>query len=218
MMIDLHTHSLFSDGELLPSELARRAEVKGYKAIALTDHADVSNLDFIVPRIVKACSTISHKGGITAVPGIELTHVHPDDIGLLAAEARRLGARLVIVHGETIAEPVAPGTNLKAVEAPIDILAHPGIICADAVKRAAARGIALEITTRAGHSLANGHVAKHARAYGAPLIINSDAHAPEDLVSAAYAEKVALAAGLGTSDFADMLNHSASLVKKACRP
>lgn len=28
--IDLHTHSIFSDGELLPSELARRADVLGH--------------------------------------------------------------------------------------------------------------------------------------------------------------------------------------------
>ncbi|MEK7309147.1 MAG: PHP domain-containing protein, partial [Nitrospirota bacterium] len=31
-MIDLHTHSLLSDGVLLPSELIRRAYVIGYKA------------------------------------------------------------------------------------------------------------------------------------------------------------------------------------------
>ena len=41
-MFDLHTHSLLSDGELLPSELARRYEEKGFRAIAITDHADVS--------------------------------------------------------------------------------------------------------------------------------------------------------------------------------
>jgi uncharacterized phage-associated protein len=32
-MIDLHTHTLFSDGELLPSELVRRAEMTGYEAL-----------------------------------------------------------------------------------------------------------------------------------------------------------------------------------------
>ncbi|HEY3347739.1 MAG TPA: PHP domain-containing protein, partial [Nitrospirota bacterium] len=47
-MIDLHTHTLFSDGVLIPAELVRRAEVKGYEAIGLTDHADSSNIDFIV--------------------------------------------------------------------------------------------------------------------------------------------------------------------------
>jgi predicted metal-dependent phosphoesterase TrpH len=34
-MIDLHTHSFLSDGELLPSELVRRAKVKGYRIIGI---------------------------------------------------------------------------------------------------------------------------------------------------------------------------------------
>ncbi|MEE8621286.1 MAG: PHP domain-containing protein, partial [Syntrophobacteria bacterium] len=38
-MIDLHTHSLFSDGELVVSELVRRAEDMGYRFIGITDHA-----------------------------------------------------------------------------------------------------------------------------------------------------------------------------------
>ena len=46
-MYDLHTHSLLSDGELLPSELARRYEEKGYKAIAITDHVDFSNIKIV---------------------------------------------------------------------------------------------------------------------------------------------------------------------------
>ena len=52
-MIDLHTHTLFSDGVLLPSELVYRAKFKGYKAIALTDHVDYSTYDYVIPRIIK---------------------------------------------------------------------------------------------------------------------------------------------------------------------
>ena len=74
-MIDLHTHSIFSDGELIPSELAQRAYAAGYEAIAITDHADHSNLDFIIPRIIKVCLKITEKGNITVFPGIELTHI-----------------------------------------------------------------------------------------------------------------------------------------------
>jgi len=53
-MIDLHTHTVFSDGELIPFELVRRAEAAGYSAMAITDHMDSSNIDLIIPRIIKA--------------------------------------------------------------------------------------------------------------------------------------------------------------------
>ena len=68
-MIDFHTHTIFSDGELVPSELVRRALVNGYEAIALTDHVDSSNIDFVLPRIVKVAEQLnkywSIKGMIT---------------------------------------------------------------------------------------------------------------------------------------------------------
>jgi len=38
-MIDLHTHTFLSDGELGPAELVRRAENAGYRAIGISDHA-----------------------------------------------------------------------------------------------------------------------------------------------------------------------------------
>ena len=111
-MIDLHTHSIFSDGDLIPSELAQRAYAAGYKTLAITDHTDHSNIDFILPRIIKVCAKITEKGKIMALPGVELTHVDPDDIASLAGEARKLGAKIIIVHGETLVEPVPAGTNL----------------------------------------------------------------------------------------------------------
>jgi histidinol phosphatase-like PHP family hydrolase len=214
-MIDLHTHTLFSDGELVPSELVRRAVVIGYTAIALTDHADISNLDFIIPRIREACSKINEKKGLIALPGIELTHVHPEDIAELARQARSLGARIIVVHGETIVEPVMPGTNRKALESDIDILAHPGLIGDDDVKLASRNGICLEITARKGHCLTNGHVAKTALKYGARLIVNTDTHAPEDLISLDRAKMTAQGAGLREDEFSRMLDTSRELVKKA---
>ena len=97
-MIDLHTHSLFSDGELIPSELVRRAEAIGYRALALTDHADSSNLDFIVPRIVKVAKELNEAQSVKVVPGVELTHIPPSLMGALVAEARGLGAALGSRH------------------------------------------------------------------------------------------------------------------------
>jgi predicted metal-dependent phosphoesterase TrpH len=42
-VIDLHTHSTYSDGSDTPSVLARRAREAGLHAIALTDHNSLSN-------------------------------------------------------------------------------------------------------------------------------------------------------------------------------
>lgn len=213
-MIDLHTHCLFSDGELIPSELARRAQHVGYRAIAITDHGDESNLDFIIPRVAGVCRKLSEAYGIQVIPGIELTHVPPIFIKELAMEARKLGARIVIVHGETIVEPVAPGTNAAALAAPIDILAHPGLISDQDVQLAVARGIYLEITSRKGHSLTNGHVAMLARQYGASLVLNTDTHAPQDLVPLDQARKIARGAGLTLPETEAMFANSEALVGK----
>ena len=212
-MIDLHTHSLFSDGVLLVSELVRRAEEMGYHYIGITDHADRSNLDFIIPRVVRVAAEINRHNRIQAVPGIELTHVPPVTIGPLAAEARQLGAQLVVVHGETIVEPVLAGTNRAGLEADIDILAHPGLLTPEEAALAARRGILLEISGRKGHSFTNGHVARVAKAAGAGLILNSDAHGPGDLLSKEMIEKIALGAGMEQADFQQMVQNAENLVR-----
>lgn len=213
-MIDLHTHTIFSDGLLIPSEMARYAVVRGYRALALTDHGDHSNLDFIIPRMVKVAGVLTRAHGITVLPGIELTYVPPEHIAALAVQARQLGARVVVVHGETIVEPVTPGTNLAALKAPIDILAHPGLLTEEEARLAAERGIYLEITTRRGHSLTNGHVARLAREQGASLIMNNDAHLPEDLVTEEKARKIAAGAGLTVDEIETMFSHSQALVER----
>jgi histidinol phosphatase-like PHP family hydrolase len=213
-LIDLHTHSLFSDGELVVSELVRRAEVTGYRFIAVTDHADRSNLDLIIPRLVRAVSEINRHNRVQALAGIELTHVPPATIGLLATEARRLGASIVVVHGETVVEPVMPGTNRAALEADIDILAHPGLITEEEAVLAACRGILLEISGRKGHSFTNGHVVRVAEKTGASLVLNSDAHAPGDLLSREMGRRIALGAGVDEAGFERLIQTSQALVER----
>lgn len=201
-MIDLHTHTLFSDGELVPSELIRRAQAAGLRAIALTDHADMSTFQWILPRVIRACEENGRARPIRCLPGIELTHVPPALIGRYVAEARQMGARIVIVHGESPVEPVEPGTNRAAIDAGADILSHPGLLAEEEARLAAAAGVHLEITARKGHSLANGHVAALARQTGAPLVLNTDAHAPGDLISEGFARVVARGAGLTDGEYA----------------
>ena len=209
-MIDLHTHSIFSDGVLIPSELARRAENAGLKGIGITDHGDLSNIDFIIPRIVDIAQELNRVMNITVIPGIEITHVPPDLIAKTTQKARALGAKIIIAHGETIVEPVAPGTNRAFLDADIDVLAHPGLITEDDVLKAKEKGIFLEISARKGHSLTNGHVARLAQKVGAQLVINTDAHAPQDLIDQNLAKQIVCGAGLTEQDF-EVMQQNASV-------
>lgn len=215
--IDLHTHSFFSDGALLPSEMLRRAEALGYSALAITDHADTSNLEDLIARLVHFARAGLMGFRLTFLPGVELTHVPPVQIAPLARRARELGARIVVVHGETPVEPVAPGTNRAAVEcADVDILAHPGFITPEEAALAAANGVALEITARGGHNRTNGHVARVALAAGARLLVNTDTHTPGDMIDQAEARRVALGAGLTAEQaFAALVTNAQDIVDRA---
>lgn len=216
-MIDLHTHSFFSDGELVPSELIRRAQAIGYKAIAITDHVDSSNIDLVVPRIVSALKKLKNYISLDALPGAEITHVPPQMIPELIKEARQLGAKIVVVHGETLVEPVMPGTNRAAIEANADILAHPGLISEEDLLLAKEKGVTLEITSRKGHSLSNGYVAREAMRFGVPLCINTDAHSPSDLITRDFAKKILLASGIEENRIESVFEHSKAMIEKIRR-
>jgi len=214
-MVDLHTHSLFSDGGLLPTELMRRVDVLGHEYLAITDHADDSNLDWIIPRVIKATERVNRYFRLQTIAGIELTHVPPPLIPELVRESYAMGAQLVVIHGETLVEPVAEGTNLAAIQAVADILAHPGLIREEEARLAEERGVHLEISARKGHCLANGHVARMALKTGARLVLNTDAHDPSDLIDLEFARSVALGSGLSPDDFERMMSNSRKLAKKA---
>jgi putative hydrolase len=218
MIIDLHTHTFFSDGALIPSELVQRVGVAGYGAIAITDHADSSNLDHLVPSMVRVAEDLNRTQPVTVIPGVELTHVPPDLIASLVKRARDLGAKVVVIHGETIVEPVAPGTNRAGLDAGADIIAHPGLLGLEEARVAAQKGIFLEITARKGHSLTNGHVARLALETGASLVLNSDGHAPGDFLTEALAPKIVQGAGLPPDAFAGLQSNARLLLDRLGYP
>ncbi len=215
-LYDFHTHTFLSDGSLSPVELMRRASVNGYTAMAITDHAGVGTLERVLAELKKDCALASEHWDITALPGVELTHVPARAIADTVKKARDLGAEIVIVHGETIVEPVEPGTNLAAARCKeVDIIAHPGFLTVEEAEAAASSGIFIEVSARKGHSLANGHVVKVAASVGASLVLNSDAHEPEDLLTREFARMVARGAGISEEELKIVLvDNPRSLLKK----
>ncbi|MGQ0797828.1 MAG: histidinol phosphate phosphatase domain-containing protein [Methanobacteriota archaeon] len=193
---EFHSHTVLTDGELLGIELIRRAVALGHRAIAVTDHVSLGNIEWVVRQEILDCD-LAKSWDILAIPGVEITHVPPDRLDDAVRAARRAGARVVVVHGETISEPVAPGTNRRAVSNPdVDILAHPGLITREDADLARSNDVFLEISTRRAHAPANGHVAREAEGAVATPIVDSDAHAPGDLVTQDEAVRFARAAGL----------------------
>ena len=67
MLIDLHSHTTASDGQLTPSELVNRAANRQVNILAITDHDTVDGLQ-------EAQQTIDEKGlKLTLIKGIEVT-------------------------------------------------------------------------------------------------------------------------------------------------
>lgn len=212
-MYNLHTHSLISDGVLLPSELAVRFLAAGYKTIAITDHADYSNIDLVIKSTLNFIKHWPASIKINILPGIELTHLPLEQFKPLSKYARGKGIKVIVAHGETQVEPVLKGTNRAALQADIDILAHPGLIKDDEVKLAAKKGIFLEITSRMGHCKSNQHVVKKALKFGAKLILGIDYHSPEDIISPAQLRSVGLGAKLTNQQINDIYKNTQSFIK-----
>jgi histidinol phosphatase-like PHP family hydrolase len=212
-MIDLHMHTTFSDGELIPSEVVSRAVFAGYTHLAITDHADPSNLEHLLERMSHVCRELRGKAGAKVYPGVEITHVPPRMIASLVALAREKGAKVVTVHGETIVEPVPRGTNLAAIKAGADILAHPGLITESEALLAKKNGVLLEITARRGHSLTNGHVARMAVKCGARLVYNTDSHSPGDFTPWETALRIIRGAGLSEREAGRMQENARELLE-----
>src|SRR5210317_1547989 len=64
-MIDLHTHSTFSDGSYTPEEVVQMGVEAGLTGMALTDHDTVEG----IPRFIKACQG----SGICGISGVEIS-------------------------------------------------------------------------------------------------------------------------------------------------
>jgi len=212
-MVNLHTHSLLSDGCLLPAEVCVRYAAAGYTAIAITDHADYSNVESVVASITKFCATWPKDFSLRVLPGVELTHCALGQFVPLVKYCRKHGIAVIVGHGETVCEPVIKGTNRACIEAGVDILAHPGHISDADAKLAAKRGIRLEITTRKSHGITNKEVAAQALKWHCRMVLDHDSHSPSDIITPAQTLRVARTAGLTIPIIKEIERQSALFVQ-----
>ncbi|MFH1395152.1 MAG: histidinol phosphate phosphatase domain-containing protein, partial [Candidatus Omnitrophota bacterium] len=151
------------------------------------------------------------------IPGVEITHVPIEVFPELTLYARKMGAKIVVAHGESSVEPVLPGTNAAAIGAGVDILAHPGFIREDVAAFAAEKGVFLEITSRIGHSETNQHVFDTAVKAQAGMVLNTDTHMPKDIISPE--KRIEVLKNLTTSDeiIENIVKNSLTLLNKICK-
>jgi predicted metal-dependent phosphoesterase TrpH len=74
-LIDLHTHTTASDGEIEPGALVRQAWVAGLRVLSVTDHDTTA----AVSEAIRA----ARQYGLTLIPGIEITAVDEIDVHVL---------------------------------------------------------------------------------------------------------------------------------------
>lgn len=143
LRIDLHTHTTFSDGDLEPEALVRRALARGIGVLAITDHDSIEGL----PAARAAAG-----GALELVPGIEVStseggldlhilgyYVDPGD--------RELSLRLLRFREERSERMRRMAERLAALGIPVDL---------DEVFRIAGHGVVgrphlAEALIRAGH-------------------------------------------------------------------
>lgn len=98
LRIDLHTHSVHSDGTSAPEETVRRAHARGVELLALTDHDTVGGC--------AAAAREASRLGLPFVPGIEINTGEGDMVHVLGygldPGCPALAARLAEFRGRRI--------------------------------------------------------------------------------------------------------------------
>lgn len=197
---DFHSHTLLSDGRESATSMWHHADRLDHRALAVTDHVAMEDPTRLLTQLHQEAKAFAD-GPLVPVIGVEVSMVPPRHVADVAKAARRAGAEIVIVHGETPVEKVPAGTNRAAIESnAVDLLAHPGFLTEEDAELAHAHDVVLELTGRRGHSLTNGLVARRAVDAGASLVVDSDAHEPSQLISLEFARSIARGAALPPSE------------------
>ena len=196
LRFDFHAHTFLTDGNASATDMWVAGDRLGHRVLAITDHVALEDPKPLLDRLHAEAKAFA-EGPLLTLVGVEISMVPPRHIDAAARAARRAGAEIVIVHGETLAEPVPAGTNRAAIECrEVDLLAHPGLLAPADAELAHDHGTVLELSGRPGHSLTNGLVARVALAARASVVVDSDAHRTGDLLTYERATQIARGAGL----------------------
>jgi putative hydrolase len=198
---DLHSHTDWSDGGATVLEMARAAQARGYEYLAITDHSPrITVVNGLGPERLAAQRRLidqanSEVDGLTILQGVE---VDINEDGSLDEPDEALAALDLVIaspHVKLRMEPAAMTQRmLRAVENPhVDVIGHPtgrrpgsregASYDFEAVFRAAAeRGVVLEMDCDPARMDLSPELARLAASLGCRLALDSDAHAPDQLI------------------------------------
>ncbi len=213
---NLHTHSLWSDGEDTLEQLAEEAMARGYEYLAITDHSRsmvIAN-GLTIERLLEQGREIAHlnqrwEGRFRLLWGSECDIASDGSLDYPEEILAQLEFVVIAVHSQFQMSPQAMTERLlKALEHPhVDVLAHPtGRLLGkragysadwDAVfRKAAERGVAVEMNASHRRLDLSDSMARRAQELGCTLSLGTDAHSLGEFDNMKYGLLQARRAGI----------------------
>jgi DNA polymerase (family X) len=203
---DLHMHTEATDGRDTIRQMAEAALARGLKYIAITDHsknlAMTNGLDdkralAHIKSIRKVDAEM--EGKIRVLPGIEVDILADGSLDLDDSTLAQMDVVVASVHSH-FNQPAEEMTArvLRAIENPhVLILGHPtgrkvlgreayAIYIDTVLKRAAELGVAVEHNASPARADLNDLNLRIAKQYGCKIVVDTDAHATEELDQMRY--------------------------------
>jgi putative hydrolase len=221
---DLHSHSTWSDGKASVLEMARAARARGYQYLVVTDHSPrlpmVHGLgpDRLAAQRKEIEEASRQVDGLAILQGIEVDINEDGSLDLPDETLGELDLVIASPHVKLKMEPAAMTERmLRAVEHPyVDVIGHPTGRRPGArpgatydfervFRRAADRGVALEIDCDPARLDLSPELARLAGSLGCRFAIDSDAHAPGEFLYVEIGLWSPALAGLGPDRFLNWL-------------
>jgi DNA polymerase (family X) len=206
---DLHMHSIWSDGRASIADMAEAAYRRGLRAIAITDHSAYLGVTGGVDarRLQEQAADVAALNAQYQQRGVDFTILHGVEVditpeGTLALPDEALATLDIVVASlhVSLRQPREQVTErlLRAIANPhVDMIAHPtgrilerregADLDMEAILQAAvAAGKLLEVNSGPDRLDLDAQHVRRAIELGATIVVNSDAHHPQDLAWTRY--------------------------------